>query len=194
MAGKIYQDIDAVAADLFGKFFIVQSDRAVPVIGECAEPLGDRVRCRDFRIAMEFDRGTVMCRQKWLREQGNRMLTEVRRDVADAQSPLRRAIEFKTGMRGQQRHGMLPVPAPKLGENVFRRQLRAVIEAEQDVAMRQRKVGPQYQRVAQRGLRFGEPALTHQCQTEIVVPIGICWVGGDSVTGGFLRLARMARQ
>ena len=34
VAGEIDQDIDAVAADLFGKFFIAQSDRAVPVIGE----------------------------------------------------------------------------------------------------------------------------------------------------------------
>ena len=124
---------------------------------------------------MEFDRRTVMRRQQWFREQRNRMLTEIRRDIADAQSPLRRAIEFKAGMRGQQRQRMLPVPAPILGEDLFRRHIRAVIEAEQDIAVRQGKVGPQCQRVAQRRLRLGEPTLTHQRQTEIVVRIGICW-------------------
>ena len=86
------------------------------------------------------------------------------------------------------------IPAPVFGEDLLRRYIGAVIQAEQDVAVRQGKVGPQGQRLAQRRLGFGEPALAHQRQAQIVVRIGIRRVAGDGLaraaSSALLRVSR----
>ena len=46
---QIDQYVDAIAPDPFGQIGVAQADRAVPVIGEGAEPLGDSVRRRQPR-------------------------------------------------------------------------------------------------------------------------------------------------
>ena len=70
----------------------------------------------------------------------------------------------------------------------------AVIHAEQNIAVRQGKVRPQDQSVAQRRLGLGEPALTHQCQPQVVVRIGIGRVAGDGLLSCLLRLSRVPRE
>ncbi len=95
VAREIDQDVDAVTADLCGKFRIAQTDRAVPVIGEVAESLGDGIGRRHFRIAMELHDRAIMSRQQWFGEQRNRVLAEIRRNVTDAQPPFGCPVEVK---------------------------------------------------------------------------------------------------
>ncbi len=95
---------------------------------------------------------------------------------------------------GKQWQRMLSIPALVLGEDVLSRRIGTIIEAEQNVAVRQGKVGPQRQCLAQCCLRFGQPTLAHQRETEVVVRIGIACVAVDGVAGGLLGLPRMSRQ
>ena len=84
MACQIDQIYRCGRPDLLCELGVAQPDRAAPVIGECAEPLGDGVRGRHLGVAVHFDGGTVMRCQQRLGEQGDRVLAEIGRDVADA--------------------------------------------------------------------------------------------------------------
>ena len=93
---------------------------------------------------------------------------------------------------GRQRAGVLAIPFAIFGEDLFGRHVGAIIETEQDVAVRQSKVRPQRQCLAQGGFGFGEPALPHQGEPQIVVRVGVVRGACDGATRRVLRLLCLA--
>jgi hypothetical protein len=106
-----------------------------------------------------------VCGEQWFGKQRNGMLAEIRGHVADAKPPARRAIEVKRGVRRHQRQGVLLVPAPVLGKHLLGGNVWAVVEAEQDIAVRQSKIRTQGECLAQRSLCLGQATLAHQRET-----------------------------
>ncbi len=86
---------------------------------------------------------------------------------------------------------MLAIPLLIFGEYLFGRRIGAIVETEQDIAVRQGEVGTQRQCLPQRRLSVGEPTLAHQGKAEIVVCISVAGRACNCVARCVLRLLRM---
>src|SRR5207302_9658390 len=89
VAGEIDQDVDAVTADLRRNVVVADVDGRAPLVGQRPEPLRHLIRILDLGVAIDLDLPAVMRDQQRLDEMSDGVAAKVRRDIADAQAPLR---------------------------------------------------------------------------------------------------------
>ena len=115
MHGQVDENINPVRADEAGKVFIREGGRLAPAIGmRRGKPLRDRVRPRGARVADDLEELVVVRFQKRQQEPADRMLAQVRRNITDAQAPLRRGLVVVGPNRLGQGLGIPPAPASVL--------------------------------------------------------------------------------
>ena len=179
---------------LLGHFGIAAANGRTPMIRHGAEALRRGVLDRQFGVAEQLDLGVVVRSQQRLGEQGDRVGAEIRRDVADAETPAGRAVECELWLGRRQRTAVAGVPLLVFGEQRLGRHVVAIVQAEQDVAVRQREVRAQPEGLAQRCFGLRQPALAHQGATEVVVCVAVLRIELDRSARRLLRLAGAAVQ
>ena len=120
MAGEVDKDVDPVGADLGGDRIVTHAHGRAPVVGQSLEPLGDRVGVAHLGVAEELDLGPVVGGEPGADEEAGGVVAEVGGDVADAQAPVRVAVEIEGRMRRRQGAGVGGIPQPVFGEDRFR--------------------------------------------------------------------------
>ena len=194
VAGEFHQHVDAVLADLLSHRRITASDRGAPMVRQRPEALRGGVFDGDFGVAEQLDLTAVVRGQQRFGEQGDGVGAKIGGDVADTQLSAGGAIQGVAVVCRGQSAGVARVPFLVFGEDGVGGQVVPVIEAEQDVAVRQGEVGAQAEGFAQRGLGLAQAALAHQRAAQVVVGVGVGGVMLDGAAGGLLRLLRAAVQ
>ena len=181
--GEVDEHVHAVRADAPREPLIVEAGRVDPLVGELAQVLGDLVGAPCVGVADDLDGSAVVLGDDRLDEPRDRVQAEVRRDVADAQAPLR--VEVCVEVRGRdaferrQRVGEALGPAEVLGGERLRVVVRDVREAEQQVRVRAAVRGLQLDRVPVGARCLVQPRLALERDAEVRPRLGIAGVEGD---------------
>ena len=117
---KIDQHVDFVAADHIRHRGIVLARRRAPVIRQGAEPRRYGVLVRDLGIAEQLHAGSVVRGEERFREQGNRVLAEIRGNVADPQPATGKVRGGKNRIGWSESTRVRRMPATVLREDCLR--------------------------------------------------------------------------
>ena len=142
VAGHVHQHVDPVPADQRRQVCVADPDRRAPVVCHGAEACRGGVFHRHFRIAGQLDDAAIERRQQRLGEQGGGVVAEVGGDEADTQAPPFGAIERERRVLRQAAR-VAGVPVAVFGEDRLGREVVAVVQREQQVAVARGVVGPQ---------------------------------------------------
>jgi hypothetical protein len=177
-----------VRPDQLGGLGVGQAGDVVPGVGQAPQAPGHRVGPRRPRVAGDVEPGAVEVGQDRLEEVPDGVLAQVRRDVADAQGTVGRAVVgVRTGGRRQGRRVTLR-PAAMLLEKLLRGRPRQVRQRQQQAAVKPgvvRQLGDDFA-VQVDGL-LGPPLLL-KGQGEVVAGLG---VGGAEAEGLAVMVLRL---
>ena len=87
MPSKIHEDADPVFPNPMHEHLIRHSDTIDPVVSVSPKPFGDFINLGMVVVAEDFEVIVLMVLQDRLDEIGNRVLAEIRRDIADSKPP-----------------------------------------------------------------------------------------------------------
>ena len=92
MHGQVDENVDPVLADQPGDLLVGKAGDVPPDVGQRTEPRGDLVRTSDIGVAEDLKVFVIMCGEKGRREKRLGMVAKVRRNIADSQPAVGRAV------------------------------------------------------------------------------------------------------
>ena len=135
VAGQVDQHVDAILADHRRHVVVAAAGSRPPMVGQRSEARGGGILDRHLGVAEQFDLASIMCRQQRFGEERRRVLAKIGRDVAEPQFAPRRAVQVELRIGRRKASRVLRVPAPVFGEDRLGRQVVAIVQCEQQVAV-----------------------------------------------------------
>ena len=141
VAREVDEDVDAVLANEPRQLRVGSTPHVSPAVRQRPHALGGGVGVLDVGVAGHLDGGPIVGAQQRCDEERDRVLPEVRRDVADAQPPpsIEVSVEVAAVVApalGGAVVGVLRGPAAVLGEDLVGAAARGVRQQEQQVRVR----------------------------------------------------------
>ncbi len=122
------------------------------------------------------------------------MIAEVGRDVADLETALRILRAPVDGRLGPEIAGVSRVPLLIGGEDFLRREIGAVVQAEQQVRVRDGEIRLDLDRLLEAFAGLAQPVLVHQRRADVVLSVGVLGIELEGAPRGRFGLARVARK
>ncbi len=202
--GEIDQNIDAVIANCVGQRLIRQARCVNPAIAAPADPGGESIGPADAGIRDDLKSLPVVVVEQGGEEPADRMLPEIRRDVADAQPALRRAVIVVRPPKRLQRVCVPLPPGDVPGVQGGGAHIGVEKQQVEQVAVAFGELGVQVDGFPKATDRFGDPAGVLQRQPQVVHRRGVGWIelkglavgpdGGIGVAAPMIRHAEVAEE
>ena len=197
MAVEIDEDVDMVPPDTIGLSRVIHACGVAPLVDNGLAARGQKIRRAGGRVTKDLESAAVMMSKHGGEEPSDGVRPQIRRYIADPQSPVRRTIVVMGSDVRCQRLGVHRIPAARLGEDRIGIEGGTIVHTEEQVGVGVRVAWVMFeclsvgvhglirlalcrQGIAQVGVTFGEIGL------ELDRPP----TGGD----GFLRLACVLKQ
>ena len=170
--GQVDENVDPILAHQADDLIVGQAGDVAPDVGERTEARGGCVRTSNIGVAKNLEVLVIMCREKARHEKRLGVVAKVRRNIADSQPAVERAVVWMRLDQARQRLGKPPAPEPLFLENRPRVVAGTIQQGVEQVAVRIVIVGLQLYGPAEGGNGFVQVSSVLESVAQVVVGPG----------------------